>query len=266
MVCTKEELEKQKQERLGEINISNEGYKMKIVEYKNTKDIIVEFQDEYKAKVHTQYGAFKKGNVKNVFHKSVCGVGYIGDGKYKSKINGKLTKAYKYWHKMLLRCYDPYLLNKEPTYINCYVCDEWLNFQNFSEWYEDNYYEIPNEKVQLDKDILVKGNKIYSPETCIFVPQRINSLFIKRDAGRGKYPIGVYWHKENNKFITQCQIIDKENYKERYLGTYNTSEEAFLAYKNFKEKYIKEVADEYKYLIPKELYDAMYKYEVEIND
>ena len=68
MVCTKEELEKQKQERLGEINISNEGYKMKIVEYKNTKDIIVEFQDEYKAKVHTQYGAFKKGNVKNVFH------------------------------------------------------------------------------------------------------------------------------------------------------------------------------------------------------
>ena len=114
--------------RIGETNISNEGYEMEIIEYKNNKNIIVEFQDEYKAKVHTQYSHFKKGNVKNPYDKSVFGVGYIGEGKYKVSINGRNTKIYRRWQNMLKRCYDPYHLNKEPTYIDCYVCKEWHNF------------------------------------------------------------------------------------------------------------------------------------------
>ena len=253
--------------RIGETNISNQGYEMKIVEYKNANDIIIEFQDEYKTETHTDYKSFKKGEVKNPYHKSVFGVGYIGIGKYKSKRNGKLTKEYKYWQKMLQRCYDPYYLDRHLTYRDCMVCEEWLNFQNFAKWYETNYYEILNEKICLDKDILVKSNKIYSPETCIFVPNRINTLFIKSDAIRGEYPIGVSWHKKNNKFIAQCQILNKENNKKRInLGYYDSIEKAFLVYKNFKEKYIKEVADKYKELIPQRLYEAMYKYEIEIND
>lgn len=254
-------------DRLGEISISNEGYKMKIIKYNNAHDILIEFQDDHKTKVNIQYSKFKNGGVKNPFHPSVYGIGYLGEGKYKSKENNKHTKTYKVWYDMLQRCYDPYYLNKYETYINVYVCKEWLNFQNFGKWFEKNYYEIEGEKMCLDKDILVKGNKIYSPETCIFVPERINVLFVKKNKNRGKYPIGVCWYKKDNKFGAGCSILDENNERKiKHLGSYSTSEEAFLAYKVFKENYIKKIADEYKELIPNKLYDALYRYEVNIGD
>lgn len=80
---------------------------------------------------------------------------------------------------MLNRCCSGKLHKRESTYINCKVCDEWLNFQNFSEWFKNNYYEVEGQRMELDKDILNKGNKIYSPNTCIFVPHNINNLFTK---------------------------------------------------------------------------------------
>ena len=251
-------------DRAGEEIYNKWGSLMRIIEYKNANDILIEFQDEYKIRKSATYDEFKKRNIKNPYDKAVCGVGYVGEGIYNEK---NYPYIYAKWFSMLKRCYDPYYINKFPTYIYCIVCEEWHNFQNFAKWYEENYYEIPNEKMHLDKDILCKGNKIYSPENCIFVPERINILFVKSDASRGKYPIGVCWRKSRNKFMSQCNILNKENNRKHiYLGTYNTIEEAFLAYKTFKEKYIKEVADEYKDLIPQKLYDALYKYEVEIND
>lgn len=256
-------------DRLGEINISNEGYEMKIVKYNNARDILVEFQDEYKAKVHTEYKHFKKGNVKNPYHKNVYNIGYIGEGKYKSKINGKQTNAYIIWCNMLQRCYDPYYINKHLSYINCYVCDEWLNFQNFAEWFYKNIYKCNNERMALDKDILIKGNKIYSPKTCLIVPERINKLFIKSDIARGEYPIGIYYNEKANKLQVQCSIIDVNGKrKKKNLGYYSLTQikEAFDCYKNFKENYIKQVAEEYKDLIPNDIYRAMIRYEVEIND
>lgn len=253
--------------RIGETNISNQGYEMKIVEYKNNKDVFVEFQDEYKAKTHTDYRHFKNGNVKNPYHKNVFEVACIGEGKYKTRENGKITKAYGYWHNMIERCYEPYYLNEHSTYRDCTVCEDWLCFQNFAKWFYKHYYEISNERMNLDKDILCKGNKVYSPENCCIIPQRINSLFTKSNAVRGKYPIGVSWHKANNKFMAYCSFLNENGKKKtKNLGYYNTVEEAFLVYKQFKESYIKEVADEYKELISKELYKALYKYEVEMND
>ena len=144
-------------DRTGEVNYNTVGTLMRIVEYNNATDIIVEFQDKYKAKIHTTYRDFKKGGIKNPYHPCVLGVGYYGVGKYKSRgKDGKKTKAYKHWYYMLERCYDPYELNNRPTYIDCYVCDEWLCFQNFAEWFYKNYYEIEGEKMRLDKDILIK--------------------------------------------------------------------------------------------------------------
>ena len=271
----KEKLEKARKERLGSINISNEGYEMKIIEYNGVRNIIIEFQDEYKAKITTNYQCFKDGNVKNPFHKSLYGVGYYGVGKYKSRDNNQESIIYKYWRSMINRCYNPYYINKELSYIDCYVCEEWHNFQNFAKWYEENYYEVLNEVMQLDKDILIKGNKIYSPSTCIFVPQRINSLFLKCDKVRGEYPIGVSLKKANSKDRTindklkvNCSIREDNKTKRKFLGYFpiNKPFQAFTCYKTFKEKYIKQVADEYKDLIPQKLYEAMYKYEVEIND
>lgn len=255
---------KQKKERLGEIRKNREGYEMKIVEYNNCHDIIVEFQDKYKAKVHTGYGNFKKGVAKNPYHPSVFGIGYVGTGKYKPSINGKDTKAYRYWKHMLQRCYDPYYLDSHPTYRDCVVCNEWHNLQNFAEWFYKNYYEVEGCRMCLDKDILVKKNKIYSPKTCIFAPNRINILFVKRQNDRGYYPIGVSYNTHKNKLYVCCNTLDGL----KHLGLFPLDKpfQAFTCYKNFKENYIKQVSDEYKDLIPQKLYETLYKYEVEIND
>ena len=257
-----------KEKRLGEERRNTFGTLMKIVEYKDALDIWVEFQDEHKEKVHTTYQNFKRGGVKNPYDKEVCGVGYYGVGKYKASDNGKLTDAYEIWKSMLTRCYDPYFINKEPTYIDCYVCEEWLNFQNFAKWFYENVYNCNNERMSLDKDILIKGNKVYSPETCMLVPQRINMLFVKRDAKRGEYPIGVHYHKGNGKLMVRCGVFENGRTKRIYLGSFPLDKpfQAFYAYKTFKENYIKQVADEYKDLIPTKLYEAMYAYEIEIND
>ena len=267
-MSNQEILEKMKNERLGEENYNNFGTLMKIVEYNKTSDVWVEFQDEYKEKVHTDYRWFKKGNVKNPYDKEVCGVGYIGVGKYKVSENGKHTKAYEIWKAMLKRCYNSYCLNKQPTYTDCYVCELWHCYQNFAKWYEKEIYECKDEKMCLDKDILIKGNKIYSPETCVFVPNRINVLFTKSNKIRGEYPIGVNYCKRGNKLQVNCNIYENGKKKQKHLGYFplNKPFQAFTCYKEFKENYIKQVADEYKNLIPNKLYEAMYKYQVEIND
>ena len=254
--------------RINEIKLNNFGSKMIIVKYKNANDIDVYFPEYDCIIKHTNYNNFKKGNIKCPYERRYYGVGYLGKGKYKIKINNKTTKCYETWNRMLQRCYDPKHHEKYPTYINCKVDEEWLCYQNFAEWYYENYYEIENEIMCLDKDILRKGNKIYSPDNCVFVPERINNLFVKCDKSRGDYPIGVCYNEHRKKFITQCSIYDfKENKKKiKRLGYYDTPEKAFKSYKQFKEKYIKEVADYYKDLIPTKLYDAMYLYKVEMDD
>ena len=161
---------------------------------------------------------------------------------------------------MLERCYSEKYKNKYPTYKNCTVSEPWLNFQNYASWHDDNYYEVEGERTELDKDILIKGNKIYSSDTCIFVPRAINSLIIKSDKMRGNYPIGVTY--KNNKYIARCNV----NGNRIFLGTYKTLEEAFKTYKQYKENLIKEIANKYKNQIPDKLYRALLNYEVEIID
>lgn len=240
--------------------ITTKNVKMKIIQYDDYDNIIVEFQDEYKAQVHTGYHHFKHGDVTNPYYKNVCNIGFIGVGQY-SYVTHK--EIYVIWERMLQRCYDEKYQEKHPTYTGCEVCKEWHNFQNFAQWYEENYYEIHGEKMCLDKDILHKGNKIYSSNNCIIVPNRINMLFVKSNKSRGDYPIGCSYNKEKNKIEVNCQ---RYPYKRKFLGYYDTIEMAFCHYKQFKENYIKQVADEYKDLIPQELYNAMYNYEVEITD
>ena len=247
--------------RIGERSFSNQGYEMLIIEYHNNKNVIIEFQDEYKAKARCSYIHFKNGQVNNPYHKSVYGIGFIGDGKYSNKTHAKI---YAEWIDLIRRCFDKDFKNKYTTYKDCILEDYLLCFQNFAKWYEENYYEVEGEIMALDKDILFKGNKIYSRDTIMFVPQRINTLFVKSNAIRGEYPIGVTYSKNEDKLKVSCKV----NRKRVGLGTFkpNQVEEAFQCYKQFKENYIKQVADEYKPYIPKKLYDAMYRYEVEITD
>ena len=252
--------------RVGEEGYNNFGSKMIIKEYREYKDIDVYFPEYNWTFKHTVYDQYKKGNAKCPYEPRYYGKGYLGEGKYKVSENRKTTDEYDMWHGMLMRCYDPIYQEKEPTYKGCRVEDYLLNFQHMGKWIENNYYEVPNERMCLDKDILHKGNKIYSRDTCIFVPQRINKLFIKSDNSRGKNPIGVHEMSSGN-YRADC---NKKNGKKIYLGTYKTKEEAFRVYKEYKEKVIKEVIDSYEGIIPEPHYsrlrEAMYNYKVEIDD
>ena len=162
---------------------------------------------------------------------------------------------------MLRRCYSEKHQNNNLTYIGCTVVEEWKCFQSFAEWYYESYNSDIMDRWEIDKDILIKGNKIYSPETCAFVPAEINSVFTKTNSKRGIYPIGVSLHKEG-KF--QAKLL--KNKKQIYLGLFNTPEEAFQTYKTAKEQYIKEMADKWKTQIDLRVYEAMYNYKVEITD
>ena len=253
-------------DRTGEINYNKFGSKMIIIEYRKALDIDVYFPEYDWIFKHAEYKNFKKGNIKCPYEPSVYGVGYLGEGKYKAKENGKFKEEYNIWHNMLRRCYDPKSHKEHPTYKGCAVEEFLLNFQHMGEWINENYYKIPGEKMCLDKDILYKGNKIYSRETCIFVPSRINTLFIKCNKSRGKDPIGVSDLPSGN-----YRVFCSDGYgKQIDLGTYKTKGEAFQVYKNYKEKVIKEVIDSYEGKIPEPFYsrlrEAMYNYKVEIDD
>jgi hypothetical protein len=250
--------------RTGEIAYNFYGSKMIIKEYHNALNIVVEFENGYTKK--TNYNNFKTGIVKSPYDKSVYGIGYLGEGKYEASINKRPTKAYDVWIAMIRGCYNQKTLNMIPSYINCTVCEEWHNFQNFSEWFYKNYYEVNDERIDLDKDILFKGNKVYSPNTCIFVPKAINNLFTKRQNHRGDYPIGVKKEGSRYRIDINCYDFDtKKNFK-KYIGHCKTLEESFNLYKIEKEKIIKDIANKYKNYIPKKLYKAMYNYKVEIID
>ena len=183
---------RKKIDRIGEENINNFGSKMIIKVCRNARDIDVYFPEYDWTFKHAAYQNFKKGNIKCPYKPRYYGVGYLGEGKYKTRENGKLKREFKIWHNMLKRCYDSEFQERNPTYKGCTAENDWFNFQNMAEWIENNYYEVPGERMHLDKDILCKGNKVYSRETCIFVPERINTLFVKKDNARGNDPIGVY--------------------------------------------------------------------------
>jgi hypothetical protein len=252
--------------RLNEEKHNYQGVLMKIIKYNNANDIIVEFKDKYNAKVHATYNNFLSGSVKNPYYPSVCGVGVIGI-KYPSRKNGKHLKEYQTWCDMLERCFDEKRKKIQYTYKDVICCDEWLNYENFYEWLhkQENFDKWLNgEHWCLDKDILIKNNKVYSPETCCLVPNNVNVLFTKRNINRGILPIGVTRYK--NKYKAECSSpFEKYN---KYLGVYLTSEEAFDSYKEYKEDLIKQIAQEEfnKGNITKTCYDVMMSYIVEIND
>ena len=246
---------------IGTTNISNKGSIMKILDYKSPK-VLIEFQDEFRYKKWVFYSQFQSGKVSNPYLKNNLGIGYVGVGNYLTTYNGKHTPEYHAWSNMLTRCYSETWQKNYDTYKKCSVCEEWHNFQNFAKWYNENYYEVEGDIMCLDKDILKKGNKLYSPETCVFVPNRINTLFVKKDKNRGEYPIGVSYNKMRKKFATGVSI----DHKRVGLGYFKTPMEAFYVYKKHKENYVKKVANEFKDKIPETVYDALMRYEVSLED
>lgn len=179
--------------------------------------------------------------------KLVYGVGIKGDGV--AKVNGKNTKSYITWSNMLERCYSPRCQKLYPTYVGCTVCNEWLYFPTFKEWFDANYVE----GWHLDKDMLLNGNKIYSSTTCIFVPHQLNSLFNDNGRARGDYPIGVNFHKKSGKFRVQVAIDGKN----QHLGLFMNADDAYKAYLVAKKENVLRMAEKWKDKIPTKLYEAL---------
>lgn len=251
---------------LNEERLNQNGCPMKIVEYIDNRNIVVEFQDEYKARAKTSYGNFKRGIVRNPYYPTVYGVGISGN-KYPIVKSGRPAKEYDAWRSILGRCFDEDVKKKQPTYKDVTCCEEWLNYENFYEWLhsQENFEKWhSNKRWAVDKDIFVKRNKEYSPEMCCLVPQNVNCLFLKREAERGLYPIGVSYRKDG--FLASCHNPFTNQREE--LGYYSTPEKAFNAYKDYKEDLIKQVAQiEYDAgNITEQCYQAMMNYVVEIDD
>ena len=185
------------------------------------------------------------------------GIG-VFDSKQSRTAKNLFEKAYKAWQNMLARC----TTRKDAAYNGCEVFDEWKIYSNFERWFLDpeNGYK---DGYAVDKDILVKNNRIYSPDTCLIVPSFINKLFVKQKKRKSNLPIGV--HKSGKSRFVAILAKNRSIFR---LGTFSTSEEAFNAYKEAKEAYIKEVAQEYYDAgkITKRVYDALMNYKVEITD
>ena len=249
-------------DRTGEVSYTKNGTPAIIVEYVDSKNALIEFQDKYKYQYRTSYYNFKNGHMTNPYEcRNAGGIGFIGVGKYNTKDH---IEAYLKWKRIIDRCRnDKNRKYSEESYMDCTICEDWKNFQEFADWYYNNLYDF-NGVLCVDKDILVHGNTIYSPKTCLIVPERINLLFIKEKARRGNLPIGVQYSSNGEKYSAWLSLSGKDRCK--YLGTYNTVDEAFSVYKNKKEEFIKRIANEYKSIIPKVVYDALCNYEVLITD
>ena len=208
----------------------------------------------------------RRGKVADKLKPTYLGVGILGSKSTKNLENNKHCKEYILWSGMLCRCYDEKYSNNKPTYKGCTTSDMFRNYSFFYEWCDSQIgfskVDESGKSFQLDKDILVKGNKLYSEDTCCFVPQEVNLLLATSKLKRGEYPLGVSYHKRVKKYSSTV----RKGGGNKHLGYFLSPEEAFLAYKAAKEDYIKEVANKWKDQIDPRVYEALMKWEISESD
>ena len=180
----------------------------KILNYINCYSVEIGFLDTG-YKTTARVGNIRNGLVKDKLAPIVYGVGFMGEGKHKPTINGKNTKPYKTWCGMLERCYSDKYQAKYPTYIGCSVDPIWHNFQNFTKWFDKNYIE----GYYLDKDIKVEGNKIYSPENCLFVSAKENAI-----KALAKYYVFTSPEGETVNVYNLCEFCRENGLNQGHMG------------------------------------------------
>ena len=188
--------------------------------------------------------------------KFICGIAYNSMGSYRTKEGKNKTKAYSSWRSILQRCYDKKSLERYSSYVGCAIASDWFDFQDFAAWFYSNPYSELD--YQLDKDLLIPNNKIYSPETCCFVPRELNNLLLDNSSVRGDLPQGVCFHKKNNVYIANIRIKCKQT----YLGSFDSPDEAYQAYKTAKEAHVKSVALEWKDRIGDDVFNALMSWQL----
>ena len=243
---------------VGEVYENNVGLKFVVIEYNGCNDVKVKFVDSSYTTFSTA-GNIKSGSVKDKMSPSVYGVGVVGVNSIST--NQKPHQEYVFWNSMLQRCYDLSYKLKRPTYIGCTSSNNFKYYPYFKDWC-NKHVGFGNKGWCLDKDILVKGNKLYSEDTCCFVPREINSLFALSGNTRGLNPIGVQFNLEEGNYSAR---VSRDG-KHCHIGTYETKEDAFLWYKEAKELHIKSVAKRWFGKIDQNVFNALMTYEVGILD
>lgn len=236
---------------VGDVFTNNKGCSATVIRYVNNKNITIKFHDEYAYEMITNGANLTIGSFKNPYHPIIFGVGIFGVGKYRAMIGRKDTKEYTVWRHMIGRCYSENLSSKNLSYKDCTVCPEWHNFQNFAEWYVN--HEFYGMGYQIDKDILVRGNKVYSPETCTLVPHEINTMLCDNPTKRGCLPIGVCYAKDRGKYGASVMIEKRK----KHLGFFMTADEASSAYAVAKSDYIVLKSIEYREVIEHKVFVAL---------
>ena len=245
---------------VGKVCKSTSSGDFKILTCNGARNVEIQFlKTGYKTTVYL--GSIRNGYVKDRYAPSVYDIGIIGD-KYPSRVNGRNTKEYMLWCSMLRRCYSDSYKKKHLTYQGCEVSENFKSYEYFYEWCNQQV-GFDNDGWQLDKDLLIKGNKVYSESTCVFIPAEVNTLFVKSDNIRGKHPIGVHWCNTKKAFVAQ---VNKNKGKPEYLGLFKTELEAFNTYKKAKEAFVKEQAEKWEYEIDLRAYNALMSYTVDIDD
>ena len=231
--------------------INKVGDWFSIKSIKNMKNIVIEFDGYEDFPTVRSKWLIETGQVKNYFKPSLYGIGFVGEGGTKA---GKGLSSYTVWSCMLGRCYNPSVRE-----YNRYggrgitVCDEWHNYQNFRSWYDKYYID----GYQVDKDLKVPDSKQYSPDTCIFISSEVNKLLISNNKFRSEYGVGVH-PRPNGKFQAAYSCFSKIT----HLGTFDTADEAFLAYKEAKESHIRVMADLHREVLHKDAYNTLMNWEV----
>lgn len=238
---------------LGKILETKNYGSYEVIDYVNWENITVRFiQTGYVTKTRLEH--LKDGVIKDYLYPSIYGIGCYGSPDTHCK-----SPAAVVWLGILRRCYDEDRV--EAAYYDVNVCTQWHNFLNFETWVTKQP-NFDTKGWELDKDLLIKGNKLYSPETCVYIPKAVNAALTKRENCRGELPIGVRFSKSGKRFEAWCG----DGERSRYLGVFRTVTEAFLCYKAKKEEMLRSLAEKYKDELDPRAYQALYNYQVEITD
>lgn len=233
----------------GDVFPTNRGGDLTVIANNGHLEILVKFNDDAGYETVVSSSSLRQGVIKNPYAPLICGVGFIGVGAFTGK---ELPIVYDSWRGMLRRCYEEAVQKRHPTYRGCTVHPDWHNFQNFANWYTSHdYYGFLGH--QLDKDLLIRGNKVYSSETCSLVPAYINCLLTNLSKPNAKNPLGVIHHKKKNMFQASLRVDGIA----RNLGYFDCPQEAHKAYVRGKEMLVRRRAMEYRYEIEEKVFNSL---------
>lgn len=241
--------------KTGEVFVSNFGTRYEVLEYVDCYNVKVKFLDSFGFEGWFQADSVRKGSVRNPYDKTVHGVGYMGEGNAETVANKSRLVEREAWYAMMSRSYCPKFKSKHRKYSECTVSEDWHCYQNFANWMKNQrFYGLG---YQLDKDLLVRDNKVYSPDTCVLLPAHINQLVQRNISKKGLLPNGVRAVSEST-FQATLQTVRGVT----SVYGFQTVEDAYLKYKEMKEDYVKSVADMWFGSIDSKAYEALYEWRV----